>query len=78
MLHDGKVNRTLKDGIIISTVKPPFMAWYGKYETAISFDNQETWSIAEGYETFEKAVEGHDKYALMSKEELENKTDWLD
>lgn len=73
----NKINRTEKGNIIISTVKPIYMAWYGKYETAISFDNGETWNIAEGYDSRIKAVIGHAKYKDMSNEQLENKTDWL-
>lgn len=60
----------LSDGIILSTIKADFMAWYGPYETAITFDNQETWRILEGYGTLEEAKKGHEKYKNMSIEKL--------
>ena len=63
-----------EDGIIISTVSVPFMAWYGPYETGISLNNGKTWDIAEGYNSHEDAVIGHEKYCAMSKKELENLT----
>lgn len=66
-----------QDGVIISTVKPLAMAWYGNYETAIAFDNNLKWCIAEGYETREAAEVGHQKYMNMSREELETKVDWI-
>lgn len=61
-------------GVIISTVYIPFMAWYGPYETGISFNNGEDWHIAEGYNDHNNATIGHKKYCAMSKEELENLT----
>ena len=74
----NQISRTIKeDGTIISTIKPVYMAWFGEYETAISFDNQKTWNIAEGYDTKEEAEKGHDKYANMSTEQLLSKTDWI-
>ena len=59
------------DGVIISTVAPSFLAWYGEYETAISIDGK-PWRIARGYESLEEAIEGHDRFSKMSKEELMN------
>ena len=39
MLKDNKLKRDcLGEGIILSTIKVTFMAWYGEYETAITFD----------------------------------------
>ena len=60
----------LEDGVILSTVRPPFMAWFGTYETGITFDNQKTWVILEGYDTVVAAVQGHEKYKSMSIDEL--------
>ena len=60
-----------KDGYVISTVKPMFMAWYGKYETAIKLEGVFEWRIAEGYETEEEARIGHEKYVNMSVDEIE-------
>ena len=59
-----------EDNVVIFTAEPnPLIAWYGKYETVISIDG-ELWKIAKGYDTLEKAIEGHDKFSKMSKEEL--------
>ena len=60
-----------EDGYIVSTVEPPFMAWYGKYETAIGLEEGSGWRIAEGYETEEEARVGHEKYVNMSADEIE-------
>ena len=60
-----------EDSVVISTVKPHFMAWYGEYETAISIDH-EFWRIARGYNTLEEAIKGHARFSSMSKEELMN------
>ena len=65
-----------EDGYIVSTVKPPFMAWYGKYETAIMLEGNFEWRIAEGYETEEEARIGHEKYVHMSTDEIE-KIAWI-
>ena len=65
-----------KDGYIISTVEPIFMAWYGKYETAIGLEGGSGWRIAEGYETEEEAIKGHEKYVAMSEKEI-NKIEWI-
>ena len=62
------------DNVAISTVAVPyFLAWYrhGEYETSISID-EKPWRIAKGYGTLEEAIEGHDKFSKMSKEELMN------
>ena len=59
-----------KDGYVISTVEPMFMAWYGKYETAIRLEGGFGWRIAEGYETEEEARIGHEKYVNMSADEI--------
>ena len=66
-----------EDGYIVSTVKATFMAWFGKYETAIMFEGNLEWRIAEGYETEEEARKGHEKYVNMSTEEIE-KIGWID
>ena len=59
-----------EDGVIISTVESsPLVAWYGRYETAISIDHT-FWRIAKGYNTLEKAIEGHVRFSKMTKEEL--------
>ena len=60
-----------EDNVVISTVEPLFWAWYGKYETVISIDG-ELWKIAKGYDTLEKAIEGHIRFSKMNKEELMN------
>ena len=61
-----------EDGVVISTVESsPLIAWYGRYETAISIDHT-FWRIAKGYDTLEEAIEGHIKFSTMSKEELMN------
>lgn len=60
-----------EDGYIISTVEPPFMAWYGKYETAIGLEGGFNWRIVEGYKTEEEARIGHEKYVNMSADEIE-------
>lgn len=67
---DQVLRDKLGEGIILSTVKPMFMAWYGPYETAITFDNQKSWRILEGYGTLEEAKKGHEKYKNMSIEKL--------
>ena len=60
-----------EDGYIVSTVKATFMAWYGKYETAIMLEGDFEWRIiAEGYETEEEARIGHEKYVNMSTDEI--------
>ena len=41
----------LADGVILSTVKLLAFTYYGSYETAITFDNQKSWSILKGYKT---------------------------
>ena len=69
-----KLKQYREDGVIISTVYVPFMAWYGPYETGISFNNGENWYIAEGYNDHNNATIGHEKYCAMSKQELENLT----
>ena len=59
-----------EDNVVVSTVEScPSIAWYGRYETAISIDHT-FWRIAKGYDTLEEAIEGHIKFATMSKEEL--------
>ena len=65
-----------KDGYVISTVEPMFMAWYGKYETAIRLEEGFGWRIAEGYETEEEARVGHEKYVNMSADEI-GKIAWI-
>ena len=71
MLKDNKLKRDcLGEGIILSTIKVTFMAWYGEYEKAITFDNQETWKILKGYDTKEQAIKGHEEFKKMSIDEL--------
>ena len=71
-LEEDLIMKTSRnDGVIISTVAPSFLAWYGEYETAISIDGK-PWRIARGYESLEEAIEGHDRFSKMSKEELMN------
>ena len=60
-----------EDGYIVSTIEPPFMAWYGKYETAIRLEGGFNWRIAEGYETEEEARIGHEKYVNMRVDDIE-------
>ena len=59
-----------EDGVIISTIESsPLVAWYGRYETAISIDHS-FWRIAKGYDTLEDAIKGHARFSSMTKEEL--------
>ena len=59
-----------EDGVVISTIESsPLVAWYGRYETAISIDHT-FWRIAKGYNTLEEAIKGHARFSSMSKEEL--------
>ena len=59
-----------EDGVVISTIESsPLVAWYGRYETAISIDHS-FWRIAKGYDTLEDAIKGHARFSSMSKEEL--------
>ena len=68
---ENRIDLTKRDdGYIVSTVKPPFMAWYGKYETAIMLEGNFEWRIAEGYETEEEARIGYEKYVNMSTDEI--------
>ena len=61
-----------EDDVVVSTVESsPLIAWYGRYETAISID-REFWKIAKGYDTLEEAIKGHARFSSMSKEELMN------
>ena len=61
-----------EDGVVISTIESsPLVAWYGRYETAISIDHS-FWRIAKGYDTLEEAIKGHARFSSMSKEELMN------
>lgn len=60
-----------EDGITISTIEPPCMAWYGKYETAISIDEGK-WRIYKGYDTKEEALKGHEEVKNMTREEILN------
>ena len=64
-----KIRTERVDGVVISTVRPSFMAWYGNYETAVSIDSN-NWRILEGYETAQQATKGHGKYENMSKQDL--------
>ena len=65
-----------KDGYVISTLERMFMAWYGKYETAIRLEGGFGWRIAEGDETEEEARIGHEKYVNMSADEI-GKIAWI-
>ena len=59
-----------EDGVVISTIESsPLVAWYGRYETAISIDHS-FWRIAKGYDTLEEAIKGHARFSSMTKEEL--------
>ena len=61
-----------EDGVVISTIESSLLvAWYGRYETAVSIDYS-FWRIAKGYDTIEKAIEGHIRFSEMNKEELMN------
>ena len=63
------------DGYEISTIASPDNA-YGKYETAIGLEELGEWRIAEGYDTEEKALKGHEKYSNMTEEEI-NHVDYI-
>lgn len=56
--------------VILSTVRPFAMAWYGKYETAVTFDGQGEWKILKGYNTKEDAIKGHKEFKSMTIDEL--------
>ena len=71
-----KLRTHREDGVVISTLAVPFMAWYGPYETGISLNHGKSWAIAEGYESESESFIGHQKYCDMSKEELE-KLDYI-
>lgn len=58
-----------EDGFIVSTISS-LDNWYGKYETAVMLEGLDQWRIAEGYNTEEEALKGHEKYCNMSKEEI--------
>lgn len=70
-----QIGRTTKNGIVISTVRPYCLAWYGNFETAINFGDG--WRIVEGYSSKKQAIKGHEKYKKMSVDELA-KIDWID
>lgn len=77
MVNKNRIGYTMReDGYIISTIEPSFMAWYGKYETAIAVDGEFDWRVVEGYETEEEALEGHKKYVSMTEEEI-NHVKWI-
>ena len=61
-----------EDGVIVSSVEPPFMAWHGKYETAAIYrDGSEAYvKIVAGYDTLEECLEGHERILNMTDEEF--------
>lgn len=61
-----------EDGIIVSTVKPDFLAWYGKYETAISLDGSNDWKVVKSYDSKIRAIQGHKEFLKMDTDELIN------
>lgn len=63
----------LECGYCISTVSVPFLAWFGEYETAMNINGNVAhgWVILKGYDTIEEALEGHEEFINMSKEELD-------
>ena len=59
-----------EDGVVISTIESsPLVAWYGRYETAVSIEYS-IWRIAKVYDTLEEAIKGHARFSSMTKEEL--------
>ena len=58
-----------EDNVKFSTIKVPFLAWYGEYETAISIDGK-PWRIYRGYDSKEEALKGHEELTKMTKEEI--------
>jgi hypothetical protein len=64
-----------KDGFIVSTIIS-LDNRYGRYETAIRLEGLEHWKIAEGYNTEEEAIKGHEKYSNMREEEI-NKINYI-
>ena len=75
-LNSNRVRLTKReDGYIVSTVKS-YDNMYGAYETAIMLEGLDYWNIAEGYETEEEAIEGHEKYVAMSEKEI-NEIEWI-
>ena len=71
LINSWQIKRdVLSEGVVLSTVRPVALAWFGEYETAISFDNQKSWEILKGYEVEEEAIKGHEEFKKMSIEEL--------
>lgn len=60
-----------EDNVKISTIKVPCLTWWGEYETAISVDGS-PWRIYKGYDNKESALEGHNIFLKMTKEEILN------
>ena len=60
-----------EDGYILSTIGS-LDGLYGEYETAVCLEGNDSWNIAEGYNTKEEALIGHEKYLNMTTEEIEN------
>lgn len=60
-----------EDGYVVSTIIS-LDNWYGKYETAIRLDGMWDWRIAEGYNSKEEALKGHEKYINMTEEDINN------
>lgn len=60
------------NNIMISTIEAVFLSWYGKYETAIFFEDKNKFAILESYDNIESALAGHEKYINMTEKELRN------
>ena len=58
-----------EDGVVISTIKTPFLKWYGDYEIAISVDGL-PWHVCFGCETEEEVISKHEEYTEMAKDEI--------
>lgn len=56
-----------EDGYTFSTIRS-LVNWYGAYETAIIHNGNIR--IAEGYDTEEEALKGHEKYVNMTADEI--------
>lgn len=69
-LRRDTLGEFLGEEVILSTVRPFAWAWYGEYETAVTFNGQGEWKILKGYDTKEEAIKGHEEFKNMTIDEL--------
>ena len=58
-----------EDGVVISTIKTPFLKWYDEYEIAISIDNF-PWHVCFSCDNKKEVLLKHEEYAKMTKDEI--------